>query len=139
MVEDARDHRTPRSGERLSGRAISTTLANDSGDLGLPGWPLLAAILASPEVGRDDAMKVVAAFADIDASNANLAGTHLDRLAALAEENGRKGEAARRTYRHGFNVVAGWPEDARSSGVWWNAGSYRGRELAQRSGGCPRR
>ena len=67
-----------------------TTLANDSGDLGLPGWPLLAAVLTSPEDGRDDAMKIVAAFADLDASDANLAGTHLDSLAALAEENRAK-------------------------------------------------
>lgn len=84
------------------------TLAQDGGDVGLPGWPLLAAVLTS-EADRGDTMKVVAAFAEIHSSGADLAGTHLDHLAALAEENGRKGEAARRVYRHGFNIVTCWP------------------------------
>ena len=112
-------------------------LANGSGDIGLLGWPLLAAILASPEVGGDDAAIVVAAFAGINASDTDLAGTYLDRLAALAGENGRIGEAARRAYRHGFNVVAGWPEDARrqvfgGTRVPTDAASWRsGREVVQ--------
>ncbi|MEP4033076.1 hypothetical protein [Roseibium polysiphoniae] len=112
------------------------TLAKDSGHIGLPGWPLLAAVLAS-EADRDDAMKVVAAFAEIGSSDANLAGTHLDHLAALAEINGRKGEAARRVYHHGFNVVAHWPEETRRrvfSGtlVPTEAGHWRsGREVVQ--------
>src|SRR5690606_22266689 len=88
------------------------TLAKDSGDVGLPGWRLLAAVLAS-EADRGDTVKVVAAFAEIQFSDANLAGTHLGQLAALAEEHGRKGEAARRAYRHGFNVVVRWPEETR--------------------------
>ena len=112
------------------------TLAKDSGDVGLPGWPLLAAVLAS-EADRGDAMKVVAAFVEINSSDANLAGTHLDRLARLAEENGRKGEAARRTYRHGFNVVARWSEESRRQlfagmAVPTEAGNWRsGREVVQ--------
>jgi hypothetical protein len=88
------------------------TLAKDSGDAGLPGWPLLAAVLAS-EADRGDTMKVVAAFAEIHSSDANVAGTHLDHLAALAKENGLRGEAARRAYRHGFNVVTRWTEETR--------------------------
>ena len=114
-----------------------TTLANGSGDLGLPGWSLLAAVLTSLGDSRDDATKIVAAFAGLDASNAKLAGIHLDSLAALVEEKGRKGEAARRAYNHGFNVVAGWPEDARcqvfgATHVLTEAGSWRnGREVVQ--------
>ncbi|CCD90933.1 conserved hypothetical protein [Bradyrhizobium sp. ORS 375] len=88
------------------------TLAKDSGDVGLPGWRLLAAVLASDADGAD-AMKVVSAFAEIHSSAADLAATHLDHLAALAKENGRKGEAARKAYRYGFNVVARWPEESR--------------------------
>lgn len=118
-----------------------TTLANSSSDLGLPGWPLLAAVLTSLGDGRDDAEKIVAAFAGLDASNAKLAGTHLDSLTALAEEKGRKGEAARRAYRHGFGVVARWSEDARrqvfgGTHVLTEAGSWRsGREVVQSGDG----
>jgi hypothetical protein len=32
-------------------------------------------------------------------------------LAGLAEQKGRRGEAARRAYLHGFGVVAKWPEE----------------------------
>lgn len=88
-------------------------LANDSADLGLPGWPLLAAVLSSLGDNRDDATKIVAAFVGLDVSDSRLAAAHLDSLAALAEESGRRGEAARRAYRHGFGVVATWPGDAR--------------------------
>lgn len=113
------------------------TLASNGGDLGLPGWHLLAAVLTSLGDSRDDATLIVAAFVDLDASNAKLAGFHLGSLAALAKEKGRKGEAARRAYRHGFNVVAGWSEDARRQvfGEAWvptEDGSWRsGREVVQ--------
>jgi hypothetical protein len=113
-----------------------TTLADD-GDLGLPGWPLLAAALASLRDRCEDARKIVGAFAGLDASRANLAGAHLDRLVALAEEKGRKGEAARRAYRYGFGVVAEWPEEARrkvfgETRVPTEDGSWRsGREVVQ--------
>lgn len=113
------------------------TLASDGGDLGLPGSPLLAAILTSLGDSRDDATKIVAAFVGLNASNAKLAGSHLGSLTALAEEKGRKGEAARRAYRHGFNVVTGWPEDARrqvfgETRVPTEDGSWRsGREVIQ--------
>lgn len=112
------------------------TLAKDSGDVGLPGWRLLAAVLAS-EADRGDTVKVVAAFAEIQSSDANLAGTHLDHLAAQAKENGRKGEAARKVYRYGFNIVARWPEESRRQVfagmlVPTEAGNWRsGREVVQ--------
>lgn len=113
------------------------TLANEGAALGLPGWPLLAAILTSPEDSGDDTTKIVAAFRGLDTSDTELAGAHLNCLAALARENGRRGEAARRAYRHGFSVVAGWPEHARQqvfagTRVPTEAGSWRsGREVVQ--------
>src|SRR5262249_2379137 len=121
------------------------TLANEGEDLGLPGWPLLAAILNSSEDSRDDAMKIVAVFIALNASNADLTGSHLDCLAALARESGRRGEAARRAYHYGFNVVAGWPEDARrlvfsKTRVPTEAGSWRsGREVVQGGDGLDQR
>ncbi len=111
-------------------------LAKDGGDVGLPGWPLLAAVLTS-ETDRGDTMQVVAAFAEMQSSDADLAGIHLDYLAALAEENGRRGEAARRVYRHGFNIVTRWPEESRrrvfgGTLVPTEAGNWRsGREVVQ--------
>lgn len=90
-----------------------TALASDGGDLRLPGWPLLAAVLSSLKGNHSDTLVIIAAFAGLDASDADSAASHLDSLAALAEENGRTGEAARRAYLHGFGVVAKWPEEDR--------------------------
>src|SRR5690606_10322722 len=90
-----------------------TTLANAGSSLELPGWPLLAAVLTSVGDSREDATKTLAAFTGLDSTNPRLAGAHLACLAALAVEQGRKGEAALGAYRHAFSVVAGWPESAR--------------------------
>jgi hypothetical protein len=112
-----------------------TTLANAGSSLELPGWPLLAAVLISVGDSREDATKTLAAFTSLDSTNPRLAGAHLDCLAALAAEQGRKGEAARRAYRHAFSVVAGWPESARRevfgrTRVPTEAGTWRsGREV----------
>ncbi|GIL01093.1 MAG: hypothetical protein BroJett030_09920 [Alphaproteobacteria bacterium] len=114
-----------------------TALANAGSSLGLPGWPLLAAILTSVGDSREDATKTLAAFTSLDASDARLAGAHLDCLAVLAGEHGRKGEAARRAYRHAFGIIAGWPESARRevfdrTRVPTEAGNWRsGREVVQ--------
>ncbi len=114
-----------------------TTLANAGSSLELPGWPLLAAVLTSVGDSREDATKTLAAFTSLDSTNPILAGTHLDCLAALAAEQGRKGEAARRAYRYSFSVVAGWPESARRevfglTRVPTEAGNWRsGREVVQ--------
>lgn len=114
-----------------------TTLANDGGDLRLPGWPLLAAVLNSLKGNRDDTSVIIAAFAGLDASDPHSTADHLDSLAALAEEKGRRGEAARRAYLHGFGVVAKWPEEARrqvfgGSRVPNEGGGWRsGREVIQ--------
>jgi hypothetical protein len=114
-----------------------TVLASDGADLKLPGWPLLAAALTSLRDDPDHALRIIAAFSDMSAVNAELAAGHLDCLAMLAEEKGRKGEAARRAYVRGFDVVAKWPEDARrrvfsGTRVPNEAGGWRsGREVIE--------
>ena len=82
-------------------------------ELGLEGWPLVAAALTSLRDKTDDIVKLVAAFAGLDASGADVAGTHLECLATLAQDTGRTAEAARRTYLRAFDVIAKWPEAAR--------------------------
>ena len=114
-----------------------TALAGDGGDLRLPGWPLVAAILNSLKDRRDDASRIIASFSGLDASNADSTANHLDSLAELAEGKGRRGEAARRAYLHGFDVVAKWPEEARrrvfsGSRLPTEGGGWRnGREVIQ--------
>jgi hypothetical protein len=88
-----------------------TALAGDGGDLRLPGWPLVAAILTSLKERHDDALRIIAVFSGLDASNADSTANHLNSLADLAEGKGRTCEAARRAYLHGFDVVAKWPEE----------------------------
>ena len=112
-------------------------LAQTGVDLGLDGWPLVSAVLTSLRDQTEDILKLVAAFAGLDASGADIAGTHLDCLAALAQGTGRAAEAARRIYLRAFDVIAKWPEAARrrvfhaarvptESGVW-----REGREVIQ--------
>ena len=114
-----------------------TALASDGANLRLPGWPLLAAALVSLSDEPDDALRIVAAFSELSAVNADLAAGHLDCLAMMAEEKGRKGEAARRAYLRGFDVVVKWPEDARrrvfmGTRVPNEAGGWRsGREVIE--------
>ena len=114
-----------------------TVLAADGGDLRLPGWPLVAAILSSLKDRRDDAVRVIAAFSALDVARAESTADHLDSLAEIAEGKGRRGEAARRAYLHGFDVVASWPEEARrrvfsGSRVPTEGGGWRaGREVIQ--------
>jgi hypothetical protein len=114
-----------------------SVLAGDGRDLRLPGWPLVAAILTSLKDRRDDALRIIVAFSGLDASGAGSAAAHLDSLAELAEGRGRMGEAARRAYLHGFDVVARWPEEARrrvfsGSRVPTEGGGWRsGREVIE--------
>ncbi|MGO6755911.1 sacsin N-terminal ATP-binding-like domain-containing protein [Rhizobium ruizarguesonis] len=118
-----------------------TTLAEGGAQLGLPGWPLLGTVLISLKDNRDEVRKIVEAFASLDVSDASLTGTHFDSLAALAEENGRRGEAARRAYRHGFKVVSNWPADAarqvfKRTRVPTEAGDWRiGQEVVESGDG----
>lgn len=88
-----------------------TVLANAGADLVLPGWALLAAILTSIQEDREQIQKAVSAFSQVSSSGPDMAASHLDALAALANESGRKAEAARRAYLHGFDAVVAWPED----------------------------
>lgn len=114
-----------------------TVLASDGRDLCLPGWSLMATILTTLKDTGDQAEKLVAAFSGLGVENAELAASHLDSLAALADEKGRRGEAARRAYFHGFGGVAKWPEEARRwvfacTRVPTDGGGWRsGREVVQ--------
>src|SRR5207244_984631 len=56
------------------------TLANDGGDLRLPGWPLLAAVLSSLKGNRSDTLATIAAFASLDASDPISTAGHLNSL-----------------------------------------------------------
>ena len=104
-------------------------LAQTSVDLGLEGWALASAVLTSLRDKTDDIVKLLSAFAGLDAQDSEVAGTHLDCLAKLAQGTGRTAEAARRAYLRAFGVVAKWPEAVRRhvfrltrvptvSGVW---------------------
>ena len=118
-----------------------TTLANDGGDLKLPGWPLLAAVLSSLNGNRDDTLEIIAAFAGLDASDQISTANHLDSLAALAEEKGRKGEAARQSLSSWIRRRRKWPESARrqvfgGTRVLTEAGRWRsGREVVEEGDG----
>ena len=106
------------------------TLAIDSVDLALPGWPLLAAVLSSePDEGnREPIERFAARFSQLSSADPAVAGRHLDALAARAATRGPVGAAARRAYEHGFDVVATWPDDARR-------GVFRGTRVPTRAGG----
>lgn len=86
-------------------------MARVGANLALPGWPLMASILAADLSDADIALTIVKAFSRVE--RPELAGDHLAALATLADENGRSGEAARRAYRYGFDAVATWSEEAR--------------------------
>jgi len=112
-------------------------VAQSGTELGLEGWPLVSAILRSLKDQTEDVVKLVAAFAGLEASGAVAAGKHLNCLATLVQETGRAAEAARRIYLRAFEVIAKWPEAARrqvflatrvptESGVW-----REGREVIQ--------
>ena len=112
-------------------------LARSGTDLRLPGWPLLAAVLNALQEERATRSNVVGAFAGPDPSEFQIAADHLHSLSILAADNGRVGEAARRSYLHGFASVTNWSEEIRrlvfgatpvptESGVW-----RIGREVVQ--------
>ena len=90
-----------------------TSLAKNGIDLPLPGWPLMAAALATMEDEPEYALKILDAFSGIEASNPNLAANFLDALAAIADGQGQVAEVARRAYRNSFEVVAEWTEEQR--------------------------
>lgn len=91
------------------------TLAKNGADLALPGWPLLAAVLASLDPAQETVLDVVSSFRPLVGADHETAARHLNALATLAEGRAAdpEGKAARRVYEHGFEAIAGWPDDAR--------------------------
>lgn len=90
------------------------TLAKSGGDLPLPGWPLLAAVLASLDPTRAIVRNVASSFRRLTRGDHEPAGRYLDALAGLAAGGAEpERKAARRLYEHGFEEVADWSDDAR--------------------------
>lgn len=90
-----------------------TVLALEGHDPGLPGWQLVSAVLSALRDDPSQSLEIIAAFAALDIDHADLTARLLDRFASLAGDRGRSGEAARRLYLRGFDVVAQWPEKLR--------------------------
>ena len=89
-------------------------LAQNGANLALPGWPLLAAVLASPKSDRKPVRDIVSSFRQLGHTEHEIAARHLDALAELTQAQGTpEGQAARRVYDHGFTTIAGWPEGVR--------------------------
>ena len=90
-------------------------LAKNNTALALPGWPLLAAVLASLDPAQETVRDIVSSFRPLTSPDHETAARHLDALATLAAGRAAEPErkAARRVYEHGFEAIAGWPDDAR--------------------------
>ena len=88
-------------------------LALEGHDSRLPGWQLVSAALSALRDDPLQSLEFIAAFADLDIDHADLTAKVLDSFASLAGNGGLSGEAARRLYLRGFNVVAQWPEKLR--------------------------
>ena len=114
-----------------------TALANANADVKLLGWPLLATILTSLTDDREGALKIISAFSEPSDADADLVAQHLDSLAGIAAQRGTNGDAARRAYLKGFEIVANWPEAVRrevfnGTRVPNEAGGWRsGREVIE--------
>ena len=90
------------------------TLAKSRADLALPGWPLLAAVLASLDPTRDTVRNVASSFRRLTHADHEPAGRHLDALAGLAADRADPERmAARQLYEHGFKEIVEWPADVR--------------------------
>ena len=90
-----------------------TVLALEGHDPGLPGWKLVSALLSALRDDPPQSLEFITAFAALDIDHTDLTARVLDRFASLAGDRGRSGEAARRLYLRGFEVVAQWPEKLR--------------------------
>ena len=116
-------------------------LAKSRADLALPGWSLLAAVLASLDPTRDTVRNVASSFRPLACADHELAARHLDALAELAADRVADPAAARRVYEHGFAAVAEWPDDMRrkvlgGARVPTKDGGWRtGREVVQEANG----
>lgn len=115
-------------------------LAKNDADLALPGWPLLAAVLASLDPAQATVRDVVSSFRPLAGADHETVARHLDALATRAANRAAEPEA-QRVYEHGFEEIAGWPDDARRK-VFGGArvptvdGGWRtGREVVEDSNG----
>ena len=116
MIEDAEP--AVRLGSDASAHVGSLVLlANEGADLALPGWPLLAAVLSAPGIAsgtRTDHElldRVISSFSQVPHTCPEIAATHLNALAEMAQRPRPLGAAARRVYDSGFEAIAGWPEN----------------------------
>ena len=115
-----------------------TALALAGAELELPAWPLLRSVLSSVGDGTSTTRIVssLRQLSDDDPGAADLAARHLDTLAERAKKKDSTARAARQAYRHGFETVAGWPEDRQrevfaATQVPTASGGWRcGREVA---------
>ena len=114
------------------------TLADAGAELDLPAWPLLRSVLSSIHDANSTG-RIVSSLRQLsgeDSEAAGLAARHLDALAERAKRKDSTAKAARHAYRHGFEAVAGWPEDRQyevfgAAKVPTAAGGWRsGRQVA---------
>jgi hypothetical protein len=86
-------------------------LARLGSDLGLPGWPLLAALLRLAASGREAPApaRMFEAFGSVAVGDVVSATRHMRALADLAESGTR---AARDLFNHAFRAVCSWPSAA---------------------------
>ena len=88
-------------------------LARAGVELVLPAWPLLRSVLSSADDDKSTT-RIVSSLRRLsheDPGAADLAARHLDALAERSKKKDSTARAARQAYRHGFEAVAGWPED----------------------------
>ena len=82
-------------------------------DLKLPGWPLLASILADQDL--DETLLAESAASFSKATDPKDCAAYMDALAGVAEVGGAAGEAARRLYRNGFVAIAAFSQSQREA------------------------
>ena len=79
-------------------------------NLKLPGWKLLAAVLASVN-DHHIRQQIVASFCEVTAAAPQVAGEHLRALASAAAltDDREERRAAKSAHRFAFGAVTGWP------------------------------
>jgi hypothetical protein len=129
MVEDMAP--LARMGEATDeGADALAALARQGADLGLPGWPLLAALLRQPDA---EPIKLIRPFGAVSKDHFRDAVAHMNALADLAE---RGDAAAHVVYDLAFRAVCAWSTETmhdlfHETRVPTEAGTWRfGREVA---------
>ncbi|MCW2275300.1 hypothetical protein GJ654_12505 [Rhodoblastus acidophilus] len=88
-------------------------LARQGSDLGLPGWPLLSALLRLGANGVESPAlapaKILDAFGSVTPGDVKQAVQHMDALSGLAEAGA---EAARNVFILAFRALCSWPSTA---------------------------